>query len=30
MVQSTIFKNCEIEYWQEVLQVNQPTFPETP
>ena len=27
MVQSTIFKNCENEYWEEFVQVNQPSFP---
>ena len=29
MVRSAIFKSCENEYWQEVLQVNQTLFPET-
>ena len=29
MVQSAILKNCENEYWQEVLQVNQAPLPET-
>ena len=24
------FKNCENKYWQEVLQNNQPSLPETP
>ena len=29
MDQSAVLKNCENEYWQEVLQVNQPPLPET-
>ena len=29
LVQSDFFKNCENEYRQDVLQVNQPLFPET-
>ena len=29
MFQPGIFKNCENEYRQEVLQVNQPPLPET-